>query len=147
MGGGSNSGGNVLLHYFTPEQMQRLSEQIDPNCITNLNYYPLLTPGERFPVSDPDLKPRLEPRPADDVMFFQGLLEGIAHIEQQAYELLHELGAPYPQRIYSAGGGATNDVWTRIRAKILNTEMLLPEQQDAAYGVATIAKKSLINKG
>ncbi len=28
--------------------------------------------GERFPVADPELLPRMEPRPEDDAMFFQG---------------------------------------------------------------------------
>lgn len=32
---------------------------------------PLAAPGERFPVNDPGLQPRLEPRPADDAVFLQ----------------------------------------------------------------------------
>jgi hypothetical protein len=138
VGGGSNSGGNVLLHFFTPEQMQVMSKKIDPELSPQLDYYPLLTPGERFPVNDPDLQPRLEPRPEDDVVFFQGLLEGIAAIEQQAYQLLAALGAPYPSRIFSAGGGASNPVWTQIRDKLLATQMVEAEQQDAAYGTAKL---------
>lgn len=37
-----------------------------------LDYYPLLRPGERFPVNDPGLPPRLTPRPEDDAVFLQG---------------------------------------------------------------------------
>ena len=145
VGGGSNSGGNVLLHYFTPSQMTEMSQNIDPNQSPNLDYYPLLTPGERFPISNPNLAPKLEPRPEEDTLFFHGLLEGITNIEKQANDLLAQHGAPYPKRIYSAGGGAINTVWTQIRANILGAEMLLPEQQDAAYGVAKIARDGYLN--
>ena len=146
VGGGSNSGGNVLLHYFTPEQMKTLSRQIDPDIPSGLNYYPLLSPGERFPVCNPKLSPRLDPRPNNDGQFFHGLLEGIANIEHQAYTLLSSLGAPYPSRIYSAGGGSNNKVWEQIRANILNIQMLIPEHQDAAYGVALLAKNGHHNR-
>ncbi len=39
---------------------------------TGLDFYPLASPGERFPVNDPGLAPRLEPRPEDDALFLQG---------------------------------------------------------------------------
>ena len=144
VGGGSNSGGNVLRHYFTPEQMQAMSELINPERSSGLDYYPLLTPGERFPVCDPNLQPRLEPHPESDTVFFHGLLEGIARIEKSAYQKLHKLGCPYPKRVYSAGGGAKNAVWTCIRGKILTSQMLLPEQQDAAYGTAVLARDGFL---
>jgi hypothetical protein len=37
---------------------------------------------------------RLEPRPLNDVIFFQGLLESIAGIEVSGYQRLQSLGAP-----------------------------------------------------
>lgn len=37
-----------------------------------LDYYPLTKPGERFPVNDPAMQPRLTPRPEDDARFLQG---------------------------------------------------------------------------
>lgn len=58
-----------------------------------LGYYPLTQPGERFPVADPDLQPRLKPRPNDDVIFLHGLLEGVADVEAASYQLLSRLGA------------------------------------------------------
>ena len=62
-GGASNTGGAVLKHYFTDKQLQELSQQIDPDKPSGLDYYPLTKPGERFPVNDPNLMPRLTPRP------------------------------------------------------------------------------------
>lgn len=72
MGGASNTGGAVLRQYFTNDQLQQLSQRIDPDQPSGLDYYPLVNPGERFPVNDPALQPRLEPRPEDDALFLQG---------------------------------------------------------------------------
>ena len=75
----------MLLHYFTKERLAELSPQLQPGVPTGLRYYPLLTPGERFPTFDPSKQPCLEPRPAEDAIFLQGLLEGMADIEGTAY--------------------------------------------------------------
>ncbi len=96
-GGASNSGGAVLRRYFSPAEIERLSAGVRPDKPTGLDYYPLPAPGERFPEYNPQLPPRLEPRPEDDAVFFQGILEGIAAIERRGYRLLEELGAPYPR--------------------------------------------------
>lgn len=139
VGGSSNSGGAVLRNHFTDEQMTNLSKSIDPQQDTSLDYYPLNTIGERFPINDPELMPRLTPRPNDDVKFFQALLEGIARIEHQAYQRLAELGAPYPTSIRTVGGGAKNKVWTEIRARYCQTEIVQSEYTEAAYGSALLA--------
>jgi len=139
VGGGSNSGGAVLRHFFNDERMLKISNEIDPMSPTGLDYYPLLRPGERFPINDPDYPPRLEPRPATEGLFFQGLLEGIAHIEKLGYDKLAELGAPYPLSVRSNGGGARNGAWTRIRAHTLKVPMLEAEQEQACYGAARLA--------
>ena len=140
-GGGSNSGGAVLLHYFNPAELTQMTPRLHPDRPTGLDYYPLLTPGERFPVNDPHLPPRLDPRPDDDLQFFQAMLEGMARIEQRAYEVLRKLGAPYPTSVRSVGGGAANSAWTQIRQRMLNVPMLTPTHQDAAYGAALLARQ------
>ena len=76
---------------------------MDASRPTGLDYYPLTAPGERFPVNDPSLQPRLEPRPADDAVFLQGILESISRIEAQAYRLLAEQGATPVSKVYTAG--------------------------------------------
>ena len=65
-GGASNTGGAVLRKFFTDEEVQELTQRIDPNAPTGFGYYPLVKPGERFPVADDELKPKLEPRPAGE---------------------------------------------------------------------------------
>jgi sugar (pentulose or hexulose) kinase len=142
-GGASNTGGTVLRHYFNDKQLQQLSQQINPELDTDLDYYPLLTPGERFPINDPNLPPRLEPRPDDPVAFLKGLLIGITRIESQGYHLLQELGASPLQRVYTAGGGAKNPVWSQIRQRYLQVPVQASEHIQAAYGTALLAAKGL----
>lgn len=72
MGGASNTGGAVLRQHFTNQQLQELSEQINTAQPSGLDYYPLTQPGERFPMNDPHMQPRLQPRPADDALFLHG---------------------------------------------------------------------------
>ncbi len=141
VGGASNSGGAVLKQCFSEQQMRELTPQINPQQATGLNYYPLPRTGERFPLHDPDLPPRMQPRPDDDARFFQGLLEGIAQIEYQGYRRLEQLGAPYPRAVRSVGGGAYNDPWMRIRSRYLQVPVTLALHTDAAYGAALLAKQ------
>ena len=58
VGGASNTGGAVLREIFTDEELVKLSEHINPTEPSPLDYYPLKTAGERFPVADPNMAPR-----------------------------------------------------------------------------------------
>ena len=142
-GGASNSGGRVLRHFFNDAEMAAMTPRLHPDTLLNLGYYPLIEQGERFPVYDPQLTPKLTPRPQNNIDFFQALLEGIADIEERAYHCLHELGAPYPNRIYSSGGGARNSQWQKIRETKLGVPCSSATQQDAAYGAALIAAQAI----
>jgi D-ribulokinase len=138
-GGASNSGGVVLKKFFTAEDIVRLSALIDAKVATGLDYYPLPKVGERFPINDPDMQPKMTPRPADDHVFLQGLFEGIAEIEALGYRRLAELGASPLKSIRSAGGGAANEVWTAIRLQRLKVPALASASEHAAMGTARLA--------
>jgi D-ribulokinase len=140
VGGASNTGGAVLRRFFTDRELAELSKSIDPNVPSNLDYYPLLTPGERFPINDPNLAPRLSPRPDRSVDFLYGLLEGIAQIETRGYRRLTGLGATPLTTVFTAGGGAKNQVWLQIRQRCLQVTVLISPQQEAAYGTAMLAQ-------
>lgn len=142
-GGASNSGGAVLLAFFTVKEIEALTRRIDPEQPSGYDYYPLCRNGERFPYNDPALAPRLAPRPADDACFLHGLLEGIARIEATGYHRLAELGAPAPRRIFSVGGGARNPAWTRIRQRLLGVPLARPRNEQACYGAALLALAAL----
>jgi sugar (pentulose or hexulose) kinase len=138
-GGASNSGGAVLRHYFQQSELDALTPQLNPDQPTGLDYYPLLVPGERFPINDPQLPPRLTPRPQQPLQFLQGMLEGMARIEAAGYRRLAAKGAPVPSSVRTVGGGATNTAWTRIRARELKVPMITPQHTEAAYGAALLA--------
>jgi sugar (pentulose or hexulose) kinase len=141
IGGASNAGAGVLRHFFTNEQLATLSSKIDPMRESTLDYYPLIRPGERFPVNDPGYPPRLVPRPSSDVEFLHGLLQGLARIEARGYARLAELGAAPVLRILSNGGGAINDVWRRIRERTAGVPVETARHSEAAYGAARLATK------
>ncbi|MEG4026696.1 MULTISPECIES: FGGY-family carbohydrate kinase [unclassified Microcoleus] len=141
VGGASNTGGAVLRHFFTDVELDNYSTQIDPAQESLLDYYPLLKKGDRFPINDPNLPPRLEPRPTDSVEFLHGLLESIARIEARGYQLLQELGATPLTKVYTAGGGAKNSVWSAIRKRYLKVPVETPVHTAAAYGVALLAMR------
>jgi D-ribulokinase len=140
-GGASNSGGAVLKHYFTTQQMDAFTESLIPEKSTGLNYYPLLRTGERFPVNDPEFSPRLKPDAKNKLEFFQGLLEGISQIEWEGYNKLQQLGAPYPLQVETAGGGSKNKAWTKIRERTLGIAVKQAKISEACYGSALLALK------
>jgi hypothetical protein len=113
VGGASNTGCAVLREQgFTDDDLSRLSEMINPNIDSGFSYYPLTSPGERFPTNDPQFPPVLDPKPMiiknyDDSnegdgiftdtewrkQYLWGILEGIAKIEKDGYAAFKELGA------------------------------------------------------
>uniref|UniRef100_A0A7N2MZP1 D-ribulose kinase n=2 Tax=Quercus lobata TaxID=97700 RepID=A0A7N2MZP1_QUELO len=141
VGGASNTGGAVLRQIFTDEQLENLSEQINPMKTSPLDFYPLPTVGERFPMADPKMAPRLHPRPESDVEYLHGILESIARIEGKAYSLLKDLGATQVEEVFTAGGGAKNEKWTKIRERLLGLPVSRAIQTEAAYGAALLALK------
>lgn len=142
VGGASNTGGAVLKSFFTSEQLVALSSRIDPSQPSGLSYYPLLQPGERFPINDPDLAPRMTPRPSDDAAFLYGLLEGIAVIEVTCYNEIQARGGDMPIVIYTAGGGSQNDIWAQIRSRHLSARLEVAQSTEAAFGAARLASTS-----
>ena len=143
VGGASNTGGAVLKSFFTSDQITALSQTLDPHRSTGLDYYPLLKPGERFPINDPSLLPHLTPRPPDDRTFLQGLLESMARIEAQAYALLQTLGSSALTHVYTAGGGAQNAQWQTIRSTAIGVPVTIALQTEAAYGTACLITADL----
>jgi sugar (pentulose or hexulose) kinase len=142
-GGASNTGGAAIGAHVSKEDIVRLTPLLDPDHPTGLDYYPLPKPGERFPVNDPNFQPRLEPRPAETLVFFQAILEGIARIEAEAYAKLGQLGASPLASIRTAGGGAANPAWTKIRLRALGVPEKPSLSEHAAVGTARLAWRGI----
>ncbi|AFZ47913.1 Carbohydrate kinase, FGGY [Cyanobacterium stanieri PCC 7202] len=138
-GGASNTGGAVLKHFFSAQQLQELTNHINPNKLLNYHYYPLINKGDRFPINNPELNPKLEPKPDKPLLFFQGILEGIADIENKGYQLLQQLGANALTKVYTAGGGSVNEPWRQIRQLKLHVPVVKSLHTEACYGVALLA--------
>lgn len=145
VGGASNAGCAILKQFFTAEQINMFTAQMKPDSLTGLHYYPLSRKGERFPFADAEKMPVLEPRPDDDGVYFQAILEGLTAIEKASYLRLEECGAPYPTRILSAGGGSINQPWTQMRAAAMGIDVASAKQSEAAYGSALLARKGYQN--
>jgi sugar (pentulose or hexulose) kinase len=142
-GGASNSGGAALAIHFDRAAILRLTPLFDPDHPTGLDYYPLPKPGERFPINDPTMASRVTPKPEDERVFFQGLLEGIAGVEALGYRRLAELGASPLKTLRTVGGGAANAGWTRIREKLLKVKNVTPLSEHAAVGTARLAWRGI----
>lgn len=161
VGGASNSGGAVLLHYFTLEALQQtltaLEDDLDrTDALQSLTptdrFYPLLRPGERFPIADPAWPPKLPAVPDEHATiearkaFLLALLHGLCHIERMGYARLQALGADPLKRLYSVGGGTQNGVWQRMRTMYLQVPFTVAESLDAAYGVTRLVHRFSFNQ-
>ena len=141
-GGASNSGGAVLRHLFPPDEFGQLLDELrdrTDGTPSPYDYYPLIEPGERFPINDPALPPRLDPRPPSRAEFLYGILDGLAAIEATGYAKLAELGADRAIAVLTAGGGAHNPISTALRTRRLGIPVAPSPQADAAYGTARLA--------
>ena len=143
VGGASNAGGGVLRQFFSEQQLEELSRQIQPEISTGLNLLPLPQRGERFPVDDPQLESVLEPRPVSDALYLQALLEGLSTLECQGWQRLEQLGAPAVQRVLSVGGGAKNPQWRALRQKLLNKPVLNRSKASPAAAMARLARQTV----
>ena len=142
-GGASNTGGNVLAHYFSGEEIKNLSSLINTNTAAPCEYYPLVSSGERFPHNDANWAPVVTPRPKNDSDFLHCLFSGMANIEALGYRRLAELGAPDMVSMRSVGGGSVNSQWTAIRQHALPVPFHQSVSTEAAVGVALLARESL----
>ncbi len=144
VGGASNSGGSAIAKHFCLDRIRELSEKINPNVPTGLHYYPLAGRGERFPHNNPDMQDCAEPRPENDILFLQALMEGVTSVEKLGYDCLVKLGGPSVKLIRTVGGGAKNAAWRAVRARMLGIPIVDPVDDEAAVGAAKLARRGLI---
>lgn len=55
--------------------------------------------------------------------------------------MLKELGATQVDQVFTAGGGAKNEKWTKIRERVLGLPVSRANQTESAYGAALLAIK------
>ncbi len=147
VGGASNAGAGILRRFYSNAQIAELSRQIDPERPTGLDLLPLPAPGERFPIDDPDLEPRLQPRPVSEALYLQALLEGLTAIEARGWRRLQQLGAPPLRRVITLGGGAHNPQWRQLRQRALGVPVHNRPNLSAALGMAQLALRAQARMG
>lgn len=142
IGGASNVGCQIFRQEgFTDEELVSLSSQMTRHDIPFAEYYPLVKPGERFPVNDPSKLPILDPKPDSRRDYLFALFHSIARIEAEAYHKLESFGASKIERVYTAGGGSRNEFWNELRGRILERDVRKAQNIEASYGAALLGCK------
>uniref|UniRef100_A0A7S2Y8T5 Carbohydrate kinase FGGY C-terminal domain-containing protein n=1 Tax=Entomoneis paludosa TaxID=265537 RepID=A0A7S2Y8T5_9STRA len=151
VGGASNVGCAVLRQEeFSVEELTALSNDIDPDEESPLDYYPLTRTGERFPIADGNMEPVLEPKPESRKEYLHGILQGISTVENKGFEALGQLGASpsNPKKVWTCGGGAQNEMWSKMRERRLreifrddHDTLIVAKAKnvEASYGAAVLA--------
>lgn len=168
VGGASNVGCAILRQeQYSNKELDECSQLIDPMVDSPLNYYPLTKQGERFPIADSLKLPIMDPKPKenDRVGYLHAILQGIAKVECQGYNVLGELGSipSFPFLIWTCGGGSKNSMWTIMRQRLLQQQRIDFEQgvdhecddgkplvrralhSEASFGAAVLAASAFIN--
>ena len=100
--------------------------------------YPLPGRGERFPF----VKQDCEPFYIGNIFggrLYPAIMEGVGFAERMAFDRMQSLGCPVGDTIYTTGGACRSELWLKIRASILNRQLMVPEVVDAAMGSALLA--------
>ena len=108
----------AICRHFTATTIERLTPLIDPDHPTGLDYYPLARPGERFPINDPALPPRLDAaaRPSRSASS-RRCSKASPPSRRWAIAASRNLAPSALATIRTVGGGAANETWTAIRLK------------------------------
>ena len=136
-GGASNLGGiSFSAHKDEIDAWNRKATEHGPATTV---MYPLVSTGERFPISHKELTKISTTAPASDIDEFRATLEGIAFAERLAYETLANAGAPLTGQLFTVGGGARSSLWNSIRATVLNRTISIVKESGSDIGAAMIA--------
>jgi D-ribulokinase len=138
-GGASSTGAGALTRHFPERELDALSAQAADREPANVIAYPLACRGERFPFTAPDAEGFVLGEPSDEIDLYAALLQGVAFIERLCFDYLEMLGAPVGGELRLTGGAARNRYWCQVRADILGRPVHLPENAEAALGMAILA--------
>ncbi len=138
-GGASGAGASVLSVYFPDRDLDALSTQAMEREPASIVAYPLASSGERFPFSVPEAERFLLGKPTDEIDLYAALLQGVAFVERLSFDYLDMLGAPINGELSLTGGGVRSRYWCQLRADVLGRSVRIPENAEAALGMAILA--------
>lgn len=149
VGGASNAGGKIFTLDYKKSELSNLTEKLPEQTIKEYiaqyhdAFYPLTSPGERFPISDSKLEPVLPLKPiSNDYQkhrdYTTKLSLGLTNIEYQSFQFLESLSDTKVKQVFTLGGGVKNQVWQQFRQQLLNCDLTFTEHQDASFGVTKL---------
>lgn len=140
-GGASNVGARPVADEFggtTDNARSRLEAEATSLGPSRCVAYPLRGKGERFPFARPDAEGFVLGTPADRPQAYRTFLEGVAFVERLCLDELRLHGV-VPRLHHAAGGGSRSELWTRIRATVLDLPVVRVEHPSSAYGAGLLA--------
>ena len=138
-GGASSAGAGVISKLFPGRDLEALGTLAAEREPASVLTYPLHGRGERFPFIAPEAEGFTLGQPADEIDRYAALLQGVAFIERLCFDYLDMLGAPVGGPFLLTGGGAKSRYWCQLRADVLGRPVTLPENAEAALGMAILA--------
>lgn len=138
-GGASGAGASILGVYFPDRDLDALGTQAMTREPASIVAYPLASSGERFPFSVPEAERFLLGEPTDEIDLYAALLQGVAFVERLSFDYLDMLGAPIDGELSLTGGGVRSRYWCQLRADVLGRSVRIPENAEAALGMAVLA--------
>lgn len=136
-GGASNTGADWVSQLFPGDDLQELSILAAQHLPAKHLAWPILQASERFPFVAPQVKGFW---PTDDKPEqFTACMEGVAFIERYTYDHIAALSGEKIERIFTAGGGSSNDTWMRIRSAVMNRPVCKMKNVTGAAGAAILA--------
>ena len=138
-GGASSVGAGVISKLFPDRDLEALGRQAAEREPASVVTYPLHGRGERFPFIAPQAEGFTLGQPADEIDQYAALLQGVAFLERLCFDYLDMLGAPVGGPFLLTGGGAKSRYWCQLRADVLGRPVTLPENAEAALGMAILA--------
>lgn len=145
-GGASNTGGGSLASRFPRDRMADLDSRAAAHGPAGTVCYPLSGTGERFPFVAPEAEELWTGDPGDEVDRYRAVLEGVAFVERLGLERLDELGAGLEGPLRAAGAGSHSDVWSAIRATVLDRPIVRPESAETAFGACVLAAAGTLHE-
>ena len=138
-GGASSTGAGILSERFAGRDLAELDRRARDREPASVITYPLLARGERFPFRAGDAHGFDLGTPRDEADGYAGLLQGVAFVERLCFDYIDMLGAPVQWPLRLTGGAARSRYWCQLRADVLDGPVVLPEQSEAALGMAILA--------
>jgi sugar (pentulose or hexulose) kinase len=138
-GGASSVGAGIISKHFVGRDLEALATRAAEREPASIVTYPLHGRGERFPFIAPEAEGFTLGQPSDEIDRYAALLQGVAFVERLCFDYLDMLGAPIGGPFLLTGGGAKSRYWCQLRADVLGSPVTLPENAEAALGMAILA--------